>query len=86
MEKEIERYEEVRTQFESNRVLYKEKFQTIAAQWEVRVVLAHEEAKDSLRKFEEETIETFTPDMKFDYDTLKNKVKVLQGLKRHFSM
>lgn len=85
LEKEIRSYEELRKKFEKDNDIYKKDLQNVAAQWEVRIVVKLGEAKKSLRKFEERTIETYTPNLNNEYVKLKNNVKALMALKRHFS-
>ena len=81
-EKEIMEYEDVRAKFDSGSTLYKTALQRISAKFEVYVNNKLEKVKENLRKVDETN--SLEISVGNDIDLLKNQLKILTGLKKHF--
>ncbi|XP_066914907.1 uncharacterized protein [Clytia hemisphaerica] len=85
LENEISEYEKMKTKFDKDKATYGDAMKNLAAKWEIRVVVLLDDVKKKFKAFDEQAAKKFTPDMKHDYDRLRNQLKILTVLKRRFS-
>lgn len=75
----------MKTKFDKDKATYGDAMKNLAAKWEIRVVVLLDDVKKKFKAFDEQAAKKFTPDMKHDYDRLRNQLKILTVLKRRFS-
>ena len=83
---EIDKYEHLREKFKKDPKTYGDEMKKLAAQWEIRVIIASDTARQELIDFEKKSLKLeFDEDTRNLYKQMKTRIKMLDVLKRHFS-